>query len=306
MAAEPAHRPLPVRIARDLLRKWPWLHRLQAHWRAQIRAQWNVRHEHVRCAEFAGARVYYPSASSIGHAIAAGRGWEPTLAEAMEALLPRDEPLMIAEIGSNIGATLAQMISVRPSATYVCFEPAYRFRSLLARTVSENGWGNVRIEDAFVGSNAGAVDLFTNATTASAARRDYGHVVLGVERPRSIRLDDYFESAVRLDFVKTDTDGFDADVLLGARKLLERLKPAIYFELAPFLLADIHRSPAELLEYLADLEYRDYVLYTQSGEPLKLSHDLGEVARLADEHNYLDVLTAARPEQVPHLRELVG
>ena len=187
----------------------------------------------MRCVEIADARVYYPSASSVGQAIAAGRGWEPTLAEAMDTLLPRDERLLIVEVGSNIGAVLAQMISVRPNATYVCFEPAHRFRSLLTRTVRENGWVNVRIEEAFVGSTVGTVNLITNATTTSAAQKDYGHVVVGVEQPRSIRLDDYFVTARRLDFVKTDTDGFDADVLLGARNLLQRLAPPVYFELAP-------------------------------------------------------------------------
>jgi len=138
--------------------------------------------------------------------------------------------------------------------------------------------GNVHIEDAFVGTTGGNVDLFTNATTASAAQKDYGHVVVGVEHPRCVRLDDYFVSATRLDFVKTDTDGFDADVLLGARELLERLTPPIYFELAPSLLADASRRPVELLEYLAQLGYRHHLLYTQAGDhPLKLSDDPGEV-----------------------------
>jgi FkbM family methyltransferase len=286
-----------LRIARGVVRRWPWLHRRARRWRAGR----SVRRERLLCADFAGAQIYYPSTSSIGQAIAAGKGWEPTLAEALDILLPRNQPLLIAEVGSNIGATLAQMISVRPNARYVCFEPARRFRTLLARTVRENGWENVVIEDSCVGSANGAVNLFTSTSTASAVRQEYGHVFLGVEHPRCIRLDEYFAAAARLDVIKTDTDGFDADVLLGARNVLARLRPAIYFELAPFLLADADRNATDLLEYLVQLGYRHYVLYTQGGELLKLSTDVPEVVELAERHGYVDVLTAAHAEQVSQL-----
>ncbi len=249
--------------------------------------------------ELRGWRLYYPSSSIIGRAVAGGSGWEPTLETAVDIVLPRDEPLLIAEVGSNIGASLAQMISVRPKARYVCFEPAERFRDVLVRNVGENHWENVTVEESLVGSRADTVRLFTNTSTASVAKRHYGeHVFLDESMRRVVTLDDYFSDTESLDLIKTDTDGFDFDVLLGARAVLSRLLPALYFEFAPFLARNVGREGSDILAYLGNLGYGRFLVFAQAGDLLSLTDDPADVIELADEHEYVDVLTATRPEHL--------
>lgn len=263
--------------------------------------------ERVLVAEVGPWKLRYHSSSVIGQAIAEGRGWEATLGEAIDRLLPRDEPLLIADIGSNIGTSLAQMILVRPDARYVCFEPADRFRDLLVQNISENGWENVVVEDYLVGAESGKASLFTNTSTSSVARRDYGgHVFLHASTRRVERLDDYFHDAERLDMIKTDTDGFDFDVLLGAAAVLSRLAPVLYFEFAPFLAQDVGRKADEFLGFLQRLAYAEYLVLAQAGHALALTSDPSAVIALADEHKYVDVLTAARPDQVAALPEVAA
>jgi FkbM family methyltransferase len=263
------------------------------------RARRVLAEERLLATDLGGWTLYYPSSSIIGRAVAGGSGWEPTLATALDLLLPRDESLLIVEVGSNIGASLAQMISVRPDARYVCFEPAERFRDVLVKNVDENGWGNVTIEESLVGSRSETVRLFTNTSTASVAKRHYGeHVFLGSSMRRVVTLDDYFNEAQRLDLIKTDTDGFDFDVLLGASAVLSRLLPALYFEFAPFLARDVGREATDILAYLGGLGYRRFLVFAQSGELLRLSDDPADVIGLADDHKYVDVLTATRPEHL--------
>lgn len=252
-----------------------------------------------------GWTLYYPGSSIIGQAVASGSGWEPTLAGALDLVLPNDDSLVIAEVGSNIGASLAQMISVRPSARFVCFEPAERFRSALVRNIAENHWDNVTVEESLVGSRAETVRLFTNTSTASVAKRHYGsHVFLDASLRDVITLDDYFRNADRLDLIKSDTDGFDFDVLLGASKVLSRLAPVLYFEFAPFLARNVGREGSEILAFLERLGYGRFLVFAQAGELLLLTDDSADVIALAEEHQYVDVLTASRREQLEAFPEI--
>jgi FkbM family methyltransferase len=223
----------------------------------------------------------------------------------VDFVLPRDEPLVVAEVGSNIGASLAQMISVRPEARYVCFEPAERFRDVLVKNVNENNWENVTVEESLVGSSAETVRLFTNTSTASVAKRHYGeHVFLDASTRQVITLDDYFSDVERLDLIKTDTDGFDFDVLLGASAVLSRFAPALYFEFAPFLARNVGRDGTDILAYLGNLRYRRFLVFAQAGDLLLLTADSADVIGLADEHKYVDVLTASRPEHLAAFPEI--
>jgi FkbM family methyltransferase len=266
---------------------------------ARRRARRILDAERLLSTRFQGAKLYYPSASIIGSALASGSGWEPTLATAIDLVLPADEPLLVAEVGSNIGASLAQMIAVRPEARYVCFEPADRFRDVLVRNVEENGWENVHVESLLVGSRAEKVQLFTNTSTASVASRHYGeHTFLEASTHPMTTLDAYFRDAERLDLLKSDTDGFDFDVLLGARAVLARLAPTLYFEFAPFLARRVGRDGAEVLAYLRGVGYERFLVFAQSGELLDLTDAAADLLGLADKHRYVDVLTAARLEHL--------
>jgi FkbM family methyltransferase len=272
---------------------------------AKRRARHVLAEERVLTTKFERWTLHYPSSSIIGRAIAEGSGWEPTLATAVDLVLPRDEPLLITEVGTNIGASLAQMMSVRPDALYVCFEPADRFRDILLRNIEENGWDNVLVEESLVGSRAESVQLFTNTSTASVAKRHYGdHVFLEASSRRVVTLDDYFDQVEKLDMIKTDTDGFDFDVLLGAKTILGRLGPALYFEFAPFLARNVGRRGGDILEYLNALGYEEFVVFAQTGDLLALTDDPADVISLSDEHNYVDVLTATQPQHVAALPDV--
>jgi FkbM family methyltransferase len=181
------------------------------------------------------------------------------------------------------------MIAVRPHAHYVCFEPSKRFRDVLERNVRENEWQCVVVEDVLVAASVGTVRLYTNTSTASAATRDYGgHAFLGASEVAATTLDNYFEKYERLDFLKSDTDGFDGDVLIGAQSVLGRFAPALYFEFAPFLLRRAGRVPGDVLDLLQSLGYRRFVVFAQDGSFLHFGEDVSEIIRIAEEHGYVD------------------
>jgi len=187
----------------------------------------------------------------------------------------------------------------------VCFEPAERFRTVLVRNIAENHWEDVTVESHLIGSRAETVRLFTNTSTASVAKRHYGeHVFLDSSTRRVVTLDDYFSDAERLDLIKTDTDGFDFDVLLGASVVLSRFAPVLYFEFAPFLARNVGREGSHILTFLGNLGYGQFLVFAQAGHLLLRTDDPAEVMKLADENRYVDLLSASRPEQIEAFPEI--
>lgn len=59
----------------------------------------------------------------------------------------------------------------------------------------------------------------------------------------------------RVDLIKTDTDGYELDVLRGAAKTLERFRPAIIFEMGPSALERAGSSSRDLIAFILGFGY---------------------------------------------------
>jgi hypothetical protein len=74
----------------------------------------------------------------------------------------------------------------------------------------------------------------------------------------TIQLDQWAEenNIDRLDFVKIDVDGFEVDVLEGARQTLKRFRPQIMMEFAPYVFRERGRTFNELVTLLRQEGYQ--------------------------------------------------
>jgi FkbM family methyltransferase len=269
---------LRARILSPLRRAYRRLHR-----------RWVLRTERLVSTPYAGATFYYPSRSIIGQAIARGDGWDVTLPMIVDELMP-DTPVVI-EVGSNIGASLVQIKRARPTAIVYCCEPSRRFAPVLRRNIQSYGWGDVAVLEAVLASQTEQRSLFSNTSTASIVMADYGsHEFLATTTVETTTLDVAFATLDRVDLLKIDTDGFDYDVLLGGKALLERLRPILHFEFAPKLLAAAGRSPSDAVAFVQELGYPTLLLLELDGTPLATTDDREEIVILASEHNYVDVV----------------
>lgn len=88
-----------------------------------------------------------------------------------------------------------------------------------------------------------------------------------------MRLDDWVatQGCERVDFLKIDVDGFEIDVLEGAVGTLDRFKPRIMMEFAPYVFRERGRSFEELVVLLAKSGYRAREV---RGDTLELSPSL--------------------------------
>jgi FkbM family methyltransferase len=165
---------------------------------------------------------------------------------------------VVVDAGANIGThSLFFARAVQPGGAVVAFEPQRVLFQMLCGNLAINGLRNVDARQAGVGaapatmqappldygreSNFGGVRLVPEDEAGAGPRGETVPIVpidgLGLER---------------CDLIKLDVEGMEREALLGARRTVERHRPAIYLE------NNIReRSPA-LIRTLLDFGYRLY------------------------------------------------
>lgn len=246
----------------------------------------------VRETLYLGRRFVYPYDSGIGESIARGNEWDAVLRTVASELLTAEEPT-ICEVGSNIGASLLQILAAKPHARVVAFEPSTRFRSFLERNLELTGFDRVDIFSMLVGREPSSTWLYESslsATTISATYRP-GHEPRGKELVEMTTLDEVFRDRGPVDFIKVDTDGFDFEVLRGAEATLKRDWPILYFELEPRCLIELApEAPAEGLSWLQGVGYRRLVCLNRAGRLIGTTEDPEQAIAWANADYYCDVL----------------
>jgi len=236
---------------------------------------------------YLGHPFVYPLDSLIGRKIASGKQWDANLTSIVPVMLPADEP-KICEVGSNIGASLLQILKVRPHARVIAIEPSHRFLPFLKRNLQLAGIDRVEVLALLAGRSKGAVHLYNNASSASVGQE---RPELKARRKQAVTmttLDEVYRERPRVDFIKVDTDGFDLEVLRGTEETLKRDAPVLYFELFPALVST--STPEADLEWLQGIGYSRFVCFTPPGKLLGVTDKVEQAISWANIDDYCDVL----------------
>ena len=159
------------------------------------------------------------------------------------------------EVGANIGAhTVSLAKAVGPSGRVVAIEPQPIIFQMLCANVALNCLLHVETLNCACGSGEGMM---------GALRLDYeaqgnfgGFSLQGPNESAPStpvivkRLDDLLRGSGRLDLIKIDVEGMEADVLTGAAGVIERFRPTVYVENER-----LDKSRA-LIEAFWDMDYR--------------------------------------------------
>jgi len=159
----------------------------------------------------------------------------------------------IVEVGANIGAhTVALARRCAPGLLYA-FEPQQRLFQLLCANLALNGVGNVRAYPEACGAREGQVRL-PDFDYGSAGNFGGVSVVEDDASPgvpvRLITLDSLALPACHI--LKVDVEGYEAQVLRGARETILRLRPLLYVE------NDRPEKQQEVISLIHELGYVQY------------------------------------------------
>ncbi|HEY8900008.1 MAG TPA: FkbM family methyltransferase [Chthoniobacterales bacterium] len=177
------------------------------------------------------------------------------------------EGSVVLDIGANIGAHALRMASlVGDSGKVVAIEPTDWAFAKLTRNVGLNAAIAPRIErvQGFVAANAGEVlpgDICSSwpldAGDSSGLDESQGRSfpTTGARVVTLAGLCEEFE-LLKIDLIKLDVDGHEINVLEGGLGVIERFRPAIVIELAPYVFANGDGDVCRILEMLASVGYR--------------------------------------------------
>jgi FkbM family methyltransferase len=142
---------------------------------------------------------------------------------------------VLVDIGGNTGiytVKAAQFFRKQGGGTVITYEPLPEMLMELEHNIHVNGFDNIRLRSFCLGEKPGVATFWINfnrPASSSLVGRDPSatHVSTLV-----FRLDDVFpmENLNRLDYVKIDVEGAEAQVLAGARGTFQKYRPIVQME----------------------------------------------------------------------------
>lgn len=200
------------------------------------------------------------------------RGIDPFLD--LTFLLQHKPNPIVFDVGANDGETVQEFIERFPSARVFAFEPYAACCEILDRKF--RGQAAIQIQNIALGEDRGTseLNLYSGNRMNSLLRLDDGPGnVMGKSFTRAgsvkVRREalDFFctDSGIdRIDVLKIDTQGYDLQVLKGARRLLEekRIK-TILLEVNFVPMYKRQATFSELHEFLSSFGYRFVDFYNQ-------------------------------------------
>lgn len=180
----------------------------------------------------------------------------------MGHLIGAQSEITIFDIGANVGQSAGKFSKLFPNSTIHSFEPSpSTFRDLVANCASMP-W--VRPWNLGVGSSLGSLELIENSNPDMSSflapgEVTWGEIVRSTEVPMTTL--DQFAKEKSIDFIhilKSDTQGYDFEVLKGASGLLANQKIGfVHFE---FIFSNMYANLPPFEEVFGFLSERGYRL----------------------------------------------
>lgn len=177
---------------------------------------------------------------------------------------------IVCDVGANKGS-FTSWLSRRcgERGRVIAFEPQRELADRLASVCTAAGLRNVTVEAKAVDASSGRRELHIPIGHAPGASL-HPPVLLGDRFDRVnvpvVALDDYFKPDERVALLKVDVEGAELDVFAGARRILERDKPALVFECEARHLSG--RTVDDVFGYLAALGYQGSFISPAGLQPL--------------------------------------
>jgi FkbM family methyltransferase len=184
--------------------------------------------------------------------------------------LPADA--VIFDVGANFGIMSLQYARLAPQGRIYAFEPTHYAFSHLKRNLELNPAlsGHIVPIQTFVSSVSSKetdIRAYSSWKVTSEAKNQkhsiHGGTIKSAESVGVVSLDDFCgqNEISRLDFIKIDTDGYEYEVLKGARQTIAELKPDIIFEIGLYVMDEKNITFKYYADYFTSLGYSMYNSY---------------------------------------------
>ena len=186
----------------------------------------------------------------------------------MTRLLSRVARPMVLDVGANVGQSIAQFREAFPRAVIHSFEPSPTTYAELKRRNQDVA--DVNLWNSGVGATTGSLSFLVNSDPYMSSFLAPGPTAWGqvVQTPvvPVITLDDFTarEAIERVHVLKSDTQGYDLEVLKGCKKLFaEKRVDLVYYEAIVSNMYDSLPPFYDVFRFLAEGGFSLVSLYDQ-------------------------------------------
>jgi FkbM family methyltransferase len=207
-----------------------------------------------------------PAVLNFGHPYPVwARRWpsynDPVVEAVLATHVMMGRPVTVLDIGANVGDTALLLDSSAASAIgrLIAVEADAEFLRYLRENL-ESVRFTTEVWPTYLSRDGGRLPgvVRTQPGTGELA---------GPGQTASRRLDDVWaeHGTPRVDVIKTDTDGYEGQVLAGARQLITASKPVIVFEWAPTCFDTTDNDAHEPFAVLSELGYDRFIWFDKYG-----------------------------------------
>lgn len=189
------------------------------------------------------------------------RSWSADRSAVARAVKELPRGSLCLDVGAHIGVAALTIAALHPDSRIVAFEPMPLAQSKLRQNLAANAITNVRLVEAAVADFAGAIFFKDNGPWSMAT--------LGPVPCKAVRLDDLDLGPPA--FIKIDVEGFEPNVLAGARQLIFETRPLVLMEFNTWALLLHHYDP--LTFAVAIWSSFDVIGMFHGDRPLPVSRD---------------------------------
>lgn len=147
------------------------------------------------------------------------------------------EHSVIIDVGANIGAITLYAAKLVPKGRVLAFEPLPEIMKDLVANVRLNNVNHVSLHQVALGSRATRAqirpDLTERGSSSLLSYGSSGHEFGALVDIEIRTLDEFTNGLERVDLIKIDVEGYEAEVLRGATQTIARYRPDIVLEYDP-------------------------------------------------------------------------
>ncbi len=224
----------------------------------------------------------------------------------------------LIDVGANVGL-YTLFLRARSSLPIVAYEPQPFLHQLLKMTQDHNRLPNVTLRNMAVGAERGEVLFHTgvnggvlnnaNAVAATLDAFPVGGWEASAEatfkarptvRVPVVSLDEDLAEGESVSLLKIDCEGFERNVLAGARRIMEEDNPRLFLEVHPTLLPAFGQKVEDVLELVRPHYNLEFWCFQPRWQQTKLMRSLSKFCipkgkRFAGEAEMLDAVNDQHP-----------